>query len=227
MDKDDQERMQTFLEKQVQRGKKEAQEVQYTELKRENTDEKIKIELNAPIKKPTEFQFLKPKPLSTVLKTHEKPKEKSDNNQPSTSKRKSALDDILMEEEMKKEKRNRKDYWLYEDIVVKVVTKSLGDRFYKKKGVIENVKDKYAANVRMIEGGELVKLDQAHLETVIPSEGRLVKIVNGAYRGEIATLKEIHQDKFCATLEISSGVLKGRVINNVQYEDFSKLNTPS
>lgn len=39
-------------------------------------------------------------------------------------------------EEMKKEKMNRKDYWLHPNIVVKVVTKKLGDKYYKKKAVI-------------------------------------------------------------------------------------------
>lgn len=225
MDKDDQEKMMQFLKKQIERGKKDEKEVEYTELKRESEEEKIKVDLNlTAIKPPTEV-FLKPKPL--VLKRDKPFKEKPSESQPSTSKRKCALDDILMEEERKKERKNRKDYWVCENIVVKVVTKSLGDKYYKKKGVIESVKDKYVAMVRMTDTGDLIKLDQEHLETVIPSEGRLVKIVNGAYRGETATLKEIYQDKFCAKLEIATGLLKGRVISNIQYEDFSKLDTSS
>lgn len=39
-------------------------------------------------------------------------------------------------EEKTKEKVNRKDYWLHEGIIVKVVTKKLGDKYYKKKAVI-------------------------------------------------------------------------------------------
>lgn len=31
---------------------------------------------------------------------------------------------------------NRKNYWLYPGIVVKVVTRKLGDKYYKKKAVI-------------------------------------------------------------------------------------------
>ena len=40
-------------------------------------------------------------------------------------------------EERKKEKMNRKDYWLHEDIVVKVISKKLGDKYYKKKAYVK------------------------------------------------------------------------------------------
>ena len=40
-------------------------------------------------------------------------------------------------EEKKKEKTNRKDYWLTEGVVVKIVTKKLGEKFYKKKAVVK------------------------------------------------------------------------------------------
>ena len=39
-------------------------------------------------------------------------------------------------EEQQKEKKNRKDHWLHERVVVKVMTKRLGDKYHKKKGVI-------------------------------------------------------------------------------------------
>lgn len=32
---------------------------------------------------------------------------------------------------------NRKDYWLHEGIVVKIVTKKLGEKYYKKKAVVK------------------------------------------------------------------------------------------
>lgn len=226
MAKNDDERMMDFIEKQIEKGNKEKPKVEYTELKRESEEEKIKVDLNiSAIKPATSITFLKPSVPLFKGERSKVPKEKHQDSLPSTSKRKSALDDILEEEERKKEKRNRKDYWLCENIVVKVVTKTLGDKYYKKKGVVESVKDRYVALVRMIEGGDLIQLDQEHVETVIPAEGRLVKIVNGAYRGETATMKTMHQEKFSATLEIAAGVLQGRVVNYVQYEDFSKLNS--
>lgn len=39
-------------------------------------------------------------------------------------------------EEKKKEKMNRKDYWLHKRIVVKLITKKLGERYHKKKAVV-------------------------------------------------------------------------------------------
>jgi DNA/RNA-binding protein KIN17 len=55
----------------------------------------------------------------------------------SGGKRKSALDEIMEFEEQKKEKVNRKDYWLHEDIVVKVISKKLGDKYYKQKAYVK------------------------------------------------------------------------------------------
>lgn len=76
-----------------------------------------------------------------------KPKE-TDAQKPSSSqkeskksqvgeKRKSALDEIMEFEEKKKEKMNRKDFWLHKDIVVKVISKKLGDKYYKKKAYVK------------------------------------------------------------------------------------------
>ena len=36
-----------------------------------------------------------------------------------------------------KEKRNRKEHWLHDGIVVKVITKRLGDKYHKKKAVVK------------------------------------------------------------------------------------------
>ena len=55
-------------------------------------------------------------------------------------------------------------------IVVKVMHKKL---YYKQKGVIEEVQDQYTAVVRMLDSGDKVKFDQAHLETVIPAIGEM------------------------------------------------------
>ena len=76
-------------------------------------------------------------------------------------------------EEAKKEKVNRKDHWIHKDIVVKIVTKKLGDKYYKKKAVVREVIDKFAAVVKVVECGTKIKVDQAHLETVIPATGNV------------------------------------------------------
>ena len=57
-------------------------------------------------------------------------------------------------------------------IVVKVLHKKLGDNYYKKKGVITEVKDQFTAFVTMLDSGDKIKIDQSYLETVIPAIGR-------------------------------------------------------
>jgi DNA/RNA-binding protein KIN17 len=44
---------------------------------------------------------------------------------------------LLQADAKMKEKRNRKDYWLTEGIVVKLTSKSVGEKYYKKKGIIK------------------------------------------------------------------------------------------
>lgn len=70
--------------------------------------------------------------------------------------------------------------------------------------------------------GDILKLDQEHLETVIPAVGKDMLIVNGAYRGLKATLLELLENKFCVRLKIREGTRNGRVVE-VAYEDASKL----
>ncbi|KAI8120578.1 DNA/RNA-binding protein KIN17 [Lucilia cuprina] len=244
MEKDDEERMMEFIEKQIEKNKSKddnetEEKEKYTELKR-NEDQPLKLD----IKLEKKFQPESKLGTSALLKKRVKEEEQnSDDKEDSDgfkkpksikleNKRKdkdvsvapkSALDEIIKMEEEKKEKTNRKDYWLHEGIVVKFISKSLGDKFYKQKAVVQEVIDKYRAKVKFLETGEKVKVDQAHLETVIPALDKLVLVVNGAYRGCEAVLKKLDEKNYCVTVEISRGPLKGRVVDKVQYEDISKL----
>ena len=60
-----------------------------------------------------------------------------------------------------------------QDIVVKVMTSKLGEKYYKKKGIITKVEDRYQAVVKMIDTNDKIRLDQSHVETVIPSIGKI------------------------------------------------------
>ncbi|KAL3275806.1 hypothetical protein HHI36_020550 [Cryptolaemus montrouzieri] len=223
MDRDDEERNLEFIEKQVKLAQQksnmqESDEPKNSELIRESEEEVVKLDL----------KLLKPKPeimLPPQLFTKVK-KEKDDYSSSKKIKlsdhKKTALDEIKEIEEKKKEEKNRKDYWVTEGIIVKIVTDSLGPDFYKKKGIIREVINKYGTVVKLLENGKKIKIDQEHLETVIPALGKLVKIVNGAYRGEIATLLSISEKEFCASLEIAKGPLRGRKLEKIAYEDFSK-----
>ena len=118
----------------------------------------------------------------------------------------------------------RLDHWLFEDVVVKVLNKTVGNgKYYKQKGVVVRLVDNYVGEIRMLDSGDILRLDQEHCETVIPNVGGKVLIVNGAYRGQTATLQAVDFDQFTATLCISSaGASHGRVCQ-LPYEDFSKL----
>ncbi|XP_067612838.1 DNA/RNA-binding protein KIN17 [Eurosta solidaginis] len=152
----------------------------------------------------------------------EKRKESS-SKESSNSSSKSALDELILEEEAKKERLNRKDYWLHTGIVVKFTNKAMGDKLYKQKAVVQEVIDKYRAKIKFLDTGDKLKVDQAHLETVIPALDKPILVVNGAYRGCEALLKKLDERNYCVTIEISRGPLKGRVLDKVQYEDISKI----
>lgn len=223
MDKNDEERIMEFVERQIKHGLETAgpiPEPVYTEFVREHEDEIVKLDLQL---KP-EKKVLPVCPLdSKLFKRPADPTNKDCKKIKSENRKKTALDEIMAEEEIKKEVKNRKDYWLCEGIIVKVITKTLGEEFYKQKGVVREVIDKYGAVVKLLETGKKLKLDQKHLETVIPAIGKLVKIVNGAYSGEVATLLSLDERNFCVNVEIAKGLLQGRKVNGVQYEDVCKL----
>lgn len=230
-DRDDEERLLEFIEQQVERGKKEGesssnsgQQENYSELVRENEDEIIKLDIKmappkteTPILLPIQFDFKRPLDVDGGERKEYK---KLRIEQP---KKMSTLDEIIKTDELRKEKANRKDYWLAEGIVVKLVAKSLGEKYYKQKGVIVKVIDKYQAKVKLIESGEKLKVDQEHLETVIPAIGKEILVLNGGYRGHQAVLKKLDEVNFCVSIEIASGPLKGRIVDKIQYEDISKI----
>lgn len=231
MEKDDNEKMMEFLEKQIERGKEigNSSEHQPTELVRDESSEPITINLPM-FKKPQ--PKLASLPISSSLTKKDDSSSKSDNSKELIAKKPekkklSALEEIMKEEEDKRKKAPKRENWLAENIVVKVVTDSLGGKYYKKKGVIVKVIDKFCAKIRMLDSDNKLKLDQAHLETVIPAVGRLVKVLNGAYIGLKAELIDIDAQNYCVSLKLASGPLTGKVIKNVQYEDISKLHIDS
>lgn len=230
MEKDDSEKMMEFLEKQIERGRQLGNKVEHkpTELVRDESSEPITISLPK-FKKPETKVNIVQKPQACNKKDDDTASLKADSLKGQTIKKEkkklTALDEIMKEEEERRKKAPKKNNWLTEDIVVKVVTDSLGEKFYKKKGVVTKVIDKFCAKVRMLDFDVKLKLDQAHLETVIPAVGRRVKILNGAYAGLVAELVEINTKHYCVSVKIISGPLSGKVVNNVLYEDISKLHS--
>ncbi len=71
---------------------------------------------------------------------------------------------------MRGEKFKRKENWLAEGIVVKIMDKELGDgRFYKAKAYVRSLFSSFVAEVKTIESSQVIKIDQRDLETVLPS----------------------------------------------------------
>ncbi|XP_077196422.1 DNA/RNA-binding protein KIN17 isoform X2 [Paroedura picta] len=143
-DMDDEEKTARFIEEQVRRGLegKEQEAPVYTELNRENDEEKVVFNLNkgaststGPQPKPS---LLGPSGLKTAgtaptVKRKEAPPALG---QSKDKKRKTALEEIIEFEEEKK-KSSRTDHWLQPEIVVKIITKKLGEKYHKKKAVVK------------------------------------------------------------------------------------------
>ena len=134
----------------------------------------------------------------------------------------SAMEEMMLKNEQSKEKKARKDYWLVEGIIVKVMNKDIMDGiYYKRKGVVRKVVDTYTGVVKMLDDGVKIKIDQDQLETVIPNAGGPVLIVNGAYRDAEATVRSIDVDNFCVKVDITNGNYRGQTVK-VDYEDVCK-----
>lgn len=165
MEKDDEERMTDFIERQIKKAKaKEGEDAdgkeKFTELKREE-NEPLKLDIRLEKKFQPDSVLGKSaltakRPTSDIdEKVFKKPKSIAGDSQT-----RSALDEIIRQEEAKKERANRKDYWLHKNIVVKFISKSMGDKFFKQKAVVQEVIDKYQAKVKFLDTGEKVKVDQ-------------------------------------------------------------------
>ena len=242
VEKDYEERHQQIISEQIERGKQlenkdkvdtiEEGDDKTKEFKKESDEKKIAFTL--PCVKP---QTKAPEASTSGLKLSNQLKnvDKSDTISVCSSKsskrklgsketqsKKSALDQIIEEQEKLRQKSEKFDIWLLKGIVVKIITDSLGDKYYKAKGVIEKVEDKYTCILRTLETNDVLKLDQKHVETVIPQIGRKVVVLRGLYRGLEATLTEVNYDKFCVKIRIDSEAAKGKIIDNVKYEDISK-----
>ncbi|CDP04618.1 unnamed protein product [Coffea canephora] len=185
----------------------------------EKSEEKIKLSLGSSSK-----SNLKEEGSRVVFDDVEHETKSDKGNKGSGKMGSSVLDELMREEEKAKERSNRKDYWLCEGIIVKVMSRALAEKgYYKQKGMVRKVIDKYVGEIEMLESKHVLRIDQEELETVIPQIGVLVRVVNGAYRGSNARLLAVDTDKFCAKVQIEKGIYDGRVIKAVEYEDICKL----
>jgi DNA/RNA-binding protein KIN17 len=123
------------------------------------------------------------------------------------------------------------DYWLDEGIVVRVIAKKLADgNYFRRKAVVDRLVDKYTAEVEVLDssrdagdGGDVLRLDQKDLETVIPKKDdrkQTVRILRGEYRGYKAKIEHLDKKNYQADLKLSGA--NGKLLKNVPYENFSQ-----
>ncbi|CAH1784469.1 unnamed protein product [Owenia fusiformis] len=228
---DDEEKTAAFIEKQIQKAAAEEKlkpQVEYTELQRENEEDKVTLKLGITKKKEEPVK----NPQNNALATFKVPESRTkvDKLGSSAVKRKSALEEIREMEEQKKAKLEKEketvSHWLHKDIVVKIITKKLGDKYYKKKAFVKEVVDRYGAVIKVIDSGAKLKVDQDHLETVIPAIGKPVLLLKGVKRGYEGDLVEVNQKTFSCSVKLTEGHLRGETLHNIPYEDVSKLYVP-
>lgn len=170
-------------------------------------------ELNKKLKPQVDTQF-KRKSEMDVMKESER--------LPTLKKQKQEKDDSKDDP-----KETRKNNWICKDILVRVVSKKIHNgKYYKRKGIILHVYNKFTAEIEILDsgpdandGGQVIECAQEDLETVVPKVGKTVLILNGKYRGMEATLVKSNEDKFYATLELKED---GAILKKVDFDDFSK-----
>lgn len=227
MDKDDEERLMEFIEKQVEKGKQETKEEGETEkapLTRLETDTPLVIEMKV---------NHKPKllPLSGVKQEKIKYSSGTDSISEISQKSSKRSKDS---EEMSRKKIKTEVFenessvevckgWLREGLMVKVTSKKLGDKYYRAKGIIQSVEEanlvgKVKLKVPSDVEGHVIKIDQEYLETVIPAIGKEVLILWGKHEGEKGLVKKVRIDDYCLDVELNDG----KIVKMLPYEQVCK-----
>mmetsp|Transcript_29957 Transcript_29957/g.39386 ORF Transcript_29957/g.39386 Transcript_29957/m.39386 type:complete len:404 (-) Transcript_29957:167-1378(-) len=236
-DMDDEEKQLKLVLQRVeaaQASAKEDESKRPTELSRTSEEEKLRLGTLGVVESSKKAHASKKRSLPTgfAFGGAEPARLKKDDSAAKPSSKMSALDKIIMEDKKRKEaaqkreeETSRKDYWLHKGIIVKVLNKKIRDgKYYKKKARVSKVIEKYVGEVVMLDSGDRLRIDQEQLETVVPTVGGSVRILNGRCRGSIAKLVDLDISNFCASLRIlDDGPHKGDILEKVEYEDFSKI----
>ncbi|KAK2078997.1 hypothetical protein QBZ16_002687 [Prototheca wickerhamii] len=110
--------------------------------------------------------------------------------------------------------------WLAPGITVKVMSKALQEHgYYKQKGIVSRVLDDFVGEIEMLDSGDIIRVDQEELETVIPAPGGRVLVVAGEQRGAKGTLEALDTGAFQALV-----LLEGeKEPKRFEYEHICKL----
>ena len=120
--------------------------------------------------------------------------------------------------------------WLKRDIVVRIINKKLANgKYFRRKAVVDHVlkDDKFRAEVEVLDetdktssSGDILRLDQNDLDTVVPREGKKVRVLKGEFRGKKAKVVALDKKKYRATLKLLD---TDEVLEKVDFEEFSQL----
>lgn len=228
MDKDDEERLLDFIDKQIERAKQDTKEQEGETSKTPLTRPEDDVPLVLDIK-------LKPKPkLLPVLEIKQEKSEnsqsksvssKSINEKDEKLKRSNDNNDTKLVKKLKSDDNSLTvEGWLREGLMVKVTTKSLGDKYYKAKGVVQSVgTDGFVGKVKLKTpeevNGHIIRLDQEYLETVIPAIGKGVLILWGKHKDMKATVKKLHIEHYSIDVELEKDK---KIVKKLPYEQVCK-----
>ena len=234
MDKDDEERMMEFIEKQVEKGQQECSgpvEATKEPLVRPENDTPLVIEMK--INK-------KPKLFPNLIKQERKDKDsiydeavstmtdiKSEESNEEYTDTKGGVKKKVEKRKSKYDEDDNEEGWLREGLTVKVVTKSLGEKYYKAKGVVQSVENsRFVGKVKLkspeaVEG-HVIKIDQEYLETVIPAIGKEVVILWGRHKGMKGVVHKLHIENYSIDVELKRD---GNVVKKLLYEQVCKYAT--
>lgn len=228
MDKDDEERLMEFIDKQIEKAKQDTKEEEgetsKTPLMRPENDTPLILDIK-----------LKPKPKLLPVLEIKQEKIKSEDSKSVSSKSISEKDEKLKRsndnnetEPVKKLKSDDNspaiEGWLREGLMVKVTTKSLGDKYYKAKGVVQSVgSDGFVGKVKLKTpeevNGHIIRLDQEYLETVIPAIGKEVLILWGKHKEMRAIVKKLHIEQYSIDVELEKDK---KLVKKLPYEQVCK-----
>lgn len=102
--------------------------------------------------------------------------------------------------------------WLLKGIIVRVTAEKFANgRYFRAKGLVEEVRDKYVGKIFLLESQDVVLLDQAMLEPVVPAVGAPILIIRGKYKERRGRVLHIDLVSTTAEVELSScsGEAKG------------------
>ena len=200
----------------------------FTELERTSNEEKIILE-DLKLEKKEENSVCLSKPVLKSNIIAKKRKRSKNNEENYSTKKKTAIEEIIEEELKEKEfkemrKREKQEIpWLIKNIVIKITSKALGEKYYKQKAEIIEVVNKFKAIVKLIQdGGSKIQVDQNQIETVIPALGKQVIVLRGKYKSEKAILDSLDMENFSAKLKLCDNN-NGLAAVSLPYEHFSKM----